>query len=505
MTATSAALPAPRHGRARSGPPGAAPLAAVAALPVGTMAPMRLTAEHLCRLAAGRLEGTRPATAPLTGITTDSRQVRAMGAFVAVRGEHGDGHDHLADAQRRRAMVAVVDERPLGSAAPPLLVRVADTAAALRRACAARLAELECHVVGVTGSVGKTTAKEMIAQVLSAGGLAAARTPGNLNTWTAVPCSVLDEDGPVDAFVVEMAMSARGEIRDLASMCHPRTGVLLNVGVSHLELLGSREAIADAKAELLDALPDDGTAVLNADDATVRDLAVRSSAPVVWFGLDRSDIAFTARGIDPLGLKGTRFLLVTPQGEAKAWLPVPGPHLVRTACAAAAVATALGVELEAVTEALAEFRPLEQRGTLRTGPKGAVIYDDSYNSAPSSLAAALEVLGRSGSERRVAVLGDMLELGDETAAAHAGAGRQAARDATVVVAVGSHAPRVVAAAIRAGLAPDSAWAVRDADEAIDVVMPLCDADTTVLVKASRGLHLERVVERLVAAAEAEAD
>lgn len=462
---------------------------------------MRLSPEQLCRLTAGRLEGDAPAGAPLAGITTDSRSALPGGAFVAVRGEHEDGHAYIGDAAQRGAALAMVaEERGLEGSAPPLLLRVDDPNAALRRACSGHLAELGCSVVGVTGSVGKTTAKEMIAHLL-AGGLRAARTPGNLNTWTGVPCSVLTEDDPLDAYVVEMAMSAPGEIRDLAAMTRPTVGVLLNVGLSHLELLGSREAIADAKAELLEALPADGCAVLNADDERVRTVAYRSNARIAWFGLDAEDAQYTARDVVAEGMDGTRLVLVTPAGEIPARIGLPGRHLVGVACAATATAMALGVPLADIAERLPSFGSLDRRGRLRRGAGGALVYDDSYNSAPSSLAAALDVLAQSGSEERVAVIGDMLELGEETAAAHAEAGRHAARAATVLVAVGAQAARVVAGAIDVGMNPGRTWAVADKDEVVPIVVPFCTPRTTVLVKASNRLHLDAVVDQLVGAAE----
>ncbi|HET9050507.1 MAG TPA: Mur ligase family protein, partial [Candidatus Dormibacteraeota bacterium] len=244
------------------------------------------TADHLAGLFGGRLEVRGPAPAAIAAVVTDSRQAGPGTAFVAVRGEHDDGHRFVADAARRGASLAVVGQGWEGAGeepGPPALVHVEDTATALRRACRARLDELGCRVAGITGSVGKTTAKEMTAHVLGRG---AARTPGNLNTWTGVPCSVLSLRGEPDILVAELAMSAPGEIADLAAMTRPQVGVLLNIGVSHIELMGSQDAIADAKAELLDALPLDGVAVLNAGDPQIARVASRARSRVWWFGTD---------------------------------------------------------------------------------------------------------------------------------------------------------------------------------------------------------------------------
>lgn len=468
--------------------------------PPGTMAPMHLSSLDLARLCGARIEGD-PADVevPLAGITTDSREVVAGGAFVAVPGEHMDGHGFVAQAIEGGATCALVDGAwAADGGAPRVVLRVDDTAAALRTACAARLAQLEATVIGITGSVGKTTAKEMVAHVLS-GSMPTARTAGNLNTWTGIPLSVLRHDGPAAAFVVEMGMSARGEIADYCSFTHPRIGVLLNVGVSHIELLGSREAIADAKAELLTALPAAGVAVCNADDALVRDAVRRHHlrARVIWYGLD-SSADVTASDVVPLGLLGTRFRLAAGGHEVDVHLSVPGRHLVSTACAAAAVALELGCSLTEVAARLHDVAPVAQRGTLRRGRRGARIIDDSYNSAPASLSAALDVLATSGSSERVAVIGDMLELGDQSNAAHDAAGREVARAATLLVAVGAQAQRLVDAAVAGGLPAERALVAADTAAAAALALAACSPAATVLVKASHGLHLERVVERLVA-------
>ncbi len=481
----------------------AAPAARARNLPAGrdgaaTIAVMH-SASDLARLFGGRLSGSGDAERPLAGLATDSREVVAGGGFVALRGDSDDWHRFVASAAERGAALAVVDAAwvaPEDAAVPPLLLRVDDTAAALRRACETRLGELGAHVTGITGSVGKTTGKELIATLLE-GSVAVAKTPGNLNTWTGIPLTVLSLDGPCDVFVCEMAMSARGEIRDLTRFTHPRTGVLLNVGLAHIELLGSQEAIADAKAELLDALPADGLAVLNADDAHVRRVAARSAAPVAWFGLHAAEAQYTARDVVGRGIDGTTFTLVTPQGTAPVHMRVPGTHVVDDALAAAAVASQFGVAVEEMAARLGGFEAPPQRGRIHVGLRGARIYDDSYNSSPTSLAAALDTLGATPAKRRVAVIGDMLELGSHAASAHRQAGRHARAVATTLIAVGDHAYTTVAAALAAGMDPDEAFHARSVEEAIDIARARCDGDTAVLVKASHGMHLERVVEALL--------
>ena len=465
------------------------------------MTGMQLSAAGLGRLARGDVDGApEAAVIAFTGITTDSRDVVPGGAFVAVRGEQMDGHRFVPAAVAAGAACALVDHGYAGER-PAVLVRVPDTAAALRTACRARLTELGATVVGITGSVGKTTAKEMTAHLL---GPRAARTPGNLNTWTGIPLAVLRLDPPVDVLVAEMGMSARGEIADLCSFTEPTVGVLLNIGLSHLELLGSQAAIAAAKAELLDAIQQrDGHAVVNADDRWVRRVvAERPGLAVTWYttaasGAPSPAPVVRALEIESLGLRGVRFRLVAQEGARSVTIPVPGTHLAATAAAATAVALHLGHDLDAVVERLGTLAAVEQRGTIRPGLRGATVIDDSYNAAPASMAAALELLRASGSTERVAVLGDMLELGAAADEAHSEVGRLAAGAATHLIAVGGHGSRMRAAAVAAGLSPDRAVVVADAAAAAAEAVALCGPDTAILVKASHGLHLEQVVARLV--------
>jgi len=464
--------------------------------PVATIGAMHSPTD-LARLFGGRLDGGGERDRPLAGLSSDSREVVPGGGFVALRGESDDGHRFVGAATAAGAALAVVDEAftapPEG--APPLLLRVPDTAAALRAACERHLLELGCHVVGITGSAGKTTGKELCALVLG-GSLRVARTPGNLNTWTGIPLSALALEAPLDVFVCEMAMSAPGEIRDLTTFTHPRTGVLLNVGLSHIELLGSQEAIADAKAELLEALPENGLAVCNADDEQVRRVTQRTRARVAWFGMNAAEAQFRAVDVDARGIDGTTFTLVGPDGSAPARLRVPGAHVVVDALAAAAVASEFGIGVAEVARRLEEFEAPPQRGRVVRGVRGARIYDDSYNSSPASLEAALRTLGATRAKRRIAVLGDMLELGSYTAMAHRQAGRQASQFATTLIAVGEQAFTTVAAALAAGMAPEEAFAARSVEHAVEIARARCDSDTAVLVKASHGAALERVVEAL---------
>ena len=454
-----------------------------------------LRADTLAELLGGRLEAPPGASLVLTDLVSDSRAVIPGAGFVALPGEAMDGHAFVADAAQRGASLAVVGEgfEP-GADAPPLLIRVADTAASLRSACTRRLSQLGATVIGVTGSVGKTTAKEMCALALA--GRPTARTPGNLNTWTQIPLFVLRLEPPVERLVVEMAMTAPGEIADLAAFTRPSVGVLLNVGQAHIGRLGSEAAIAEAKAELLQALPAEGAAVLNADDPRVVAVAGRSAAPVRWFGEVSPSAVWRVEEVAGDGVLGIRATLVGPDGRARLRLGVPGRHLLIDAAASAAVAASLGVGISEAAERLSEFTPAEHRGRIIVGRSGSTLVDDSYNSSPTSLAAALEVLESSGSPDRLAIIGDMLELGDRTAPAHQEAGRLAAAAATRLIAVGEQAGTIAAAALAAGMSDEAVERAPDADHAAALAARHLGPDTVVLVMGSRGLGLDTVVDRL---------
>jgi len=297
---------------------------------------------------------------------------------------------------------------------------------------------------------------------------------------------------------VEMAMTGPGEIADLAAFTHPTVGVLLNIGQAHIGRLGSEAAIADAKAELLEALPPDGVGVVNADDPRVIGVAGRCRAPLHWFGEASRQAVWRVEGVDAGGVRGSRATLVGPDGRAPLRLQAPGRHLLLDAAAAAATAASFGVGVVEVAERLAEFAPADHRGRVLPGREGSTVVDDSYNSSPSSLAAALEVLRASGAPSRLAIIGDMLELGDRTLAAHREAGRRAAVSATRLIAVGAQAAVVAGAAVAAGMPGAAVAQAEDAGQAAELALPLLGPGTVVLVKGSRAVGLDAAVERLLA-------
>src|SRR5437870_1262790 len=288
---------------------------------------------------------------------------------------------------------------------------------------------------------------------------------------------------------------AAGVLCELASVAPPTIGVVLNVGLAHVGFLGSIEAVAAAKRELVEGLAPGGLAILNADDRRVRAMSAVARR-FTLYGLS-AEAAVRADRVRLHGLDGSSFTLLTPRGKAEVYLRLPGHHSISNALAAAAVALEFEFDARAIASALHGFIPPSRRMNIVTGRNGATVIDDSYNASPGSMQAALEVLRLAPrGSLRVAVLGDMLELGDHAEQAHDEVGSLAGKTADILIAVGEYAPRMVQSARRAGLSADRALVVEGADEAVAALTPWLNAQTQVLVKGSRGMRLERVVEQI---------
>ncbi len=444
----------------------------------------------------GRLIGGTRVTS-FASAAVDSRSVVPGCCFVALRGERVDGHRFVAEAVRHGATVLLV-ERPVD---PPgesvAVVQVADSLAALQEVAAWWRGRSSVRVVGITGSTGKTIAKEIVADVL-ARSLRVLRNEGNLNSETGLPMTLLNLGPQHEVAVLEMSMYTEGEIARLAEIARPEVGVVLSVHPTHLERAGSIEAIARAKAELPAALPSDGLAVLNADDPRVAAMRDVTDATVRTFGLGASaDVRATE--VESHGVAGTSFMLRAPWGERRLRSATPGRHLVPHALAAAAVAEHLGVPLDEVEAALAEGSHAPHRMELVEAAAGATIIDDTYNASPVSMAAALDFLAEStlaAGRHRYAVLGDMLELGPDEEQLHRQIGAKAASVAEALVTVGERGRWIGEAAIAAGLA--RVTMVGDGDEARSAVERdlAPGVGDLLLVKGSRGIELDRLVTAL---------
>src|SRR6202521_4525792 len=451
-----------------------------------------MSVKDVVRATGGRLLSGSQDVA-LSALFTDSREVKPGGLFVALRGEQQDGHGFIPQAIERGA-AGILCERPPQATDHAAVIVVADTRQALFDITADRLRRQPHPIVAITGSAGKTTTKDLIAHVLGRR-LRVHKSEGNLNTYTGIPMTIFQIDPRDRALVVEYAMSRAAEIRELTMVPPPTIGVVLNVGLAHVGFLGSIEAVAAAKRELVEGLAPGGLAVLNADDPRVRAMSAVARR-FTLFGAS-SDAGVRAERIRLHGLEGSAFTLVTPRGKAEVYLRLPGEHSISNALAAAAVALEFEFDSPAIAAALHGFTPPARRMNIVTGRNGATVIDDSYNASPGSMLAALEVLSLAPKgSLKVAVLGDMLELGDHAERAHEEIGSLAGKTADVLIAVGEYAPRVVQAARRAGLPTDRAFVVESAEQAVASLTPLLTAQTQVLVKGSRGMRLERVVEQI---------
>jgi len=387
--------------------------------------------------------------------------------------------------------------RPEGLPADfPVLV-VPDPAAALLAFAATLKRETGFNLAAIAGSAGKTTTKEFAASILSLRYPSVEKTPGNQNSAIGFPMSVVNLPRAPQWMVGEMGMSAPGEISRLSLAFEPDMAAITMIAAEHLEFLGSLDAVAAANAEVLEGLKPGGIFVVNAEDARIVAMAASRSGPTLRFGRDPScDVSVEDVVPDE---SGARFALNTPSGRADVSLPVPGLHQVSNFLAAAAVAVAAGATAEDCATAAAGLTPAAHRGEFHRHRSGAVLYDDAYNASPPSMRAALETLKLLSGSRKIAVLGDMLELGPEDLWFHREAGRYAFGRADELICVGPRARAIAEGALEAGVLPERVRCVESALEAAALLEPELAEGDTVLFKASRGMGLERAVQQLTRA------
>ncbi len=451
-----------------------------------------LSSDELAGLTGGRL--LVRSDRPIRGAAVDSRQVTPGQLFVALPGERTDGHEFIADALARGAAGLLVT-RPIADPAAlgdVTVVRVANSLAALGAVAAGWRRRFRLLVVGVTGSIAKTSAKEAIAAVLRER-FVTLRSEGNQNNEIGLPLTVLQLNPEHEAAVLEMGMYVGGEIAELARIARPSIGLVTAVQPVHLARIGSLRAIEAAKGELLEALPPDGTAILNADDPIVRRMGSRSVARSMTYGFDAgADVG--AEAVESAGLAGMRFMLRTHAGRRAVAIPTLGRLSVHNALAGAAVGHAAGLRLDEIVAGLGVGWSAPHR--VQVVRMGAVtLIDDTYNASPRSVVAALDLLG-GVSGRRGAVLGEMLELGEAGDEGHRVVGEAAARTADWLLVVGGAAAGIAEGAVAAGMDPARVWLVADIDAALEFLPPRLRDGDVVLVKASRGIGLERLVEGL---------
>jgi UDP-N-acetylmuramoyl-tripeptide--D-alanyl-D-alanine ligase len=460
-----------------------------------------LTLGEVLEATGGELRGAQAPRLkqPFSSVSVDSRQVSPGALFVALKGQKHDGHVFVAQTLAQGAAGALVERIPpdcvwayeLGAEGPPLIV-VPSTQTALEHM--ARYA-LDRHpnldVVGITGSLGKTTTKEVVAGVLTCK-WQVLKTEGNLNSEIGLPLTILNGLAqPHQVAVLEMAMYALGDIRLLARLARPRIGVVTAVLPVHLERLGTIERIQQAKQELVEELPAEGVAVLNADDPRVLQMASATPARVVRYGVSE-EAEVRAEQISSQGLKGVEFDLLYGGRRRRVHLPLLGVQSVHAALAAAAVATEEKLTLTDIAEALHDLTP-----TLRLlvvdGISGSRIIDDSYNASPESVLAALNLLRELPGKRKIAVLGDMLELGSEEVPSHRRIGTRAAHVVDLLITYGPRSRTTAEAARAAGLQADRVLQAESHDEILDYLARRLRPDDDVLVKGSLAMGMSAVV------------
>jgi UDP-N-acetylmuramoyl-tripeptide--D-alanyl-D-alanine ligase len=429
----------------------------------------------------------------VTGVVADSRDVRSGDLYVALPGERVDGHDFVADAFRRGAAAAMVarergDEKPV--------VVVGDTGRALLALAADERAHMRARVLAITGSTGKTSVKDLTAAVLAPRYRVAA-SPRSFNTEVGVPLTLLSGSEDTEVVVCEMGSRGRGHISLLAEVARPIVGVVTNVGPAHLEMFGSLEGVARAKAELVEALPEDGTAVLNADDPIVRDFSRRTPARTLLYGT-APDAAVRGEELSLDGDGMASFTLHTPEGSERVELAVPGEHMAWNALAACGGGVALGLSAGECAAALKEARISPWRMEVFDTGDGVRVVNDAYNANPTSMAAALKAARwMAGEGRCIAVLGEMAELGRISGEEHERVGELVARlGIERLITVGTPARRISVGATREGVEPERVTACETVEEALAAVRSAARTGDVVLVKASRRAGLERLAEAL---------
>ncbi|HUI87745.1 MAG TPA: UDP-N-acetylmuramoyl-tripeptide--D-alanyl-D-alanine ligase [Anaerolineales bacterium] len=452
------------------------------------------------------------ASAVITEAAIDSRQAIPGSLFIAIPGERADGHDFVEDAFRRGASFALIQRQVNASLRTldlrnglsadtnpdltlPVCLLVENTVAALQQIARFWRRKLTLRVIGITGSVGKSTTKEVIAQVLSQR-YHTLKSPGNLNNEIGLPLTILRLGPGYERAVLEMGFYVPGEIALLCDIALPQVGVVSNIGTVHAERAGSQEAIARGKSELIQALPPapEGTAILNFDDPLVRKMEEKTKARVFFYGLSPESHLW-ADHVEGLGLEGIRFQLHYKHETLHVHVPMIGRHSVETALRAAATGLAEGLTWQEILDGLREGLTQLRLVAVRSA-SGALILDDTYNASPESMLAALNLLSELEGSRKIAVLGDMLELGPYERQGHEMVGLRAAQVATILITLGTRAHMYAEAARRAGKKSAHILEFDTAEPIIEWLQKNLSGEDTVLLKGSHGLRMDNITTAL---------
>ncbi|HVS33440.1 MAG TPA: UDP-N-acetylmuramoyl-tripeptide--D-alanyl-D-alanine ligase, partial [Thermoanaerobaculia bacterium] len=428
-----------------------------------------------------------------SNVIIDSREVKPDSAFFAIKGDRLDGHQFLEQALKiaRGAIVSVV---PRNVPVDKGIVRVGDTTVALQMLARAIRQKFDFTLIGVTGSAGKTTTKEMIATLIATE-RRTFKSWGNFNNLIGCPLCIDNTPDDAEVVVSEMGMNHKGEIAQLAGLTRPDVGVYTNIGPVHIEFFGTIEKIAEAKKELLENVKADGTVIVNNDDEHVVRISRDFAGRKLTYGVE-NDAQYRATALRERGLLGTRFTLVAEDANRELELTLPGRHNLDNLLAAIATARAIGISWEGIERGVKKVKPAYHRGVV-VPYNGAQIYDDTYNSNPYALARTLELMAQADvSGRRIAVIGDMLELGEKELEYHADAGKGIPKEIGVVVGVGKRSRSLLDGARKAGFRDDSLHHFDDAAGAGAFLKDFVRKGDLVLIKASRGIGLDKIVSML---------
>jgi UDP-N-acetylmuramoyl-tripeptide--D-alanyl-D-alanine ligase len=463
---------------------------------------MRWTIAQVAGVLVARAGAGLDPVARLAGVSIDSRSVHSGELFIAIHGPRHDGHDHLAGALERGAVAAVVaaakvDQFPDAIRAKCIVVD--DTFVALKQFARAVRESWGGKIAGVTGSVGKTTTKEILAALLGSR-FRVLKSEGNFNNEYGLPLTLFKLDETHQAAVLEMGMSRRGELSQLAEIARPDVGVVTRVSPAHLEFFSSVDEIARAKRELIEGLNGkDSTAVLNADDPRVAAFAPFAPGRVLTYGIEQPAF-FSAENIQDRGALGTTFDYVSPEGRARFEMALPGRHVIPNALASLAAASVWGVGIAEAGAVLPKLRPPAMRGEILQFSNGAALINDSYNSSPAALQAMTSLLAATpGFRRRILAAGEMRELGATSAELHRDAGSFAAKTGAIdwVVGVAGEAAQLIEGAASAGIPRDHLKFFASSEDAANFLQSFLRPGDLLLVKGSRGVKMERVVEALL--------
>ncbi|KNY24941.1 UDP-N-acetylmuramoyl-tripeptide--D-alanyl-D-alanine ligase [Pseudobacteroides cellulosolvens] len=434
----------------------------------------------------------------INGICTDSRKVVEGSLFIPIKGENFDGHAFIKDCLMKGAAASLTSEdvQGLDVMNGKAVIKVQDTLAALGDIARYYRALFNIPLVGITGSVGKTSTKDMIACVLQQK-FNILKTSGNFNNHIGLPLTVMNMERDYEAAVLEMGMSGLGEISYLTKIAKPSIAVITNIGMSHIEKLGSKQNILKAKMEIMEGLPDDGIVILNGDDSLLYGLKGYLKYKTVYYGTE-DGLDLQAYNIKTMGESGTCFEVTIGNNDYKVHIPVPGTHNVYNALAAIAVGLHMGISIESIIKGIASYSPANMRLNI-VGHKGYKIINDAYNASPQSMESALDVLkDTSEGNRTIAVLGDMLEMGEWAYKAHVGVGKYvASKEINYLVTVGENGRNIAHGALEAGIPAKRVFSFRKNDEVKEFLKNFVEEGDFILIKGSRGMKMEEIAQGLM--------